>query len=68
MVHSIQADKDRGQGKPLSYHDYPREPVVVDNLSVKFMKQSRFVPLKLEENTVRIAMADPSDFSTVEAL
>jgi len=68
MAHSIQADNERDQEKPLSYHDYPREPVVVDNLSVKFMKQSRFVPLKLEENTLRIAMADPSDFSTVEAL
>ncbi|MBW2370681.1 MAG: Flp pilus assembly complex ATPase component TadA, partial [Deltaproteobacteria bacterium] len=52
----------------LSYTDYPKEPVVLDNLSVKFMKQSRFIPLELTEDTLRIAMADPEDFYTVDAL
>lgn len=32
------------------------------------MKQSKFVPLALRENTLEIAMADPSDFWTVDAL
>ncbi len=53
---------------PLPYNDYPKEPVTLENLSVKFMKQSRFIPLALENNTLRIAMADPENAETVEAL
>jgi len=52
----------------LTYQDYPKEPVVIDNLSIKFMKQSRFVPLELVDNTLKIAMVDPDDFNTIDAL
>lgn len=54
--------------KSISFHDYPKEPVVIDNLSVKFMKQSRFVPLAMDKDNLRIAMADPEDFYTIDAL
>jgi general secretion pathway protein E len=53
---------------PIAYNEYPKEPVVIDNLPLKFMKQSRFVPLELVNNTLKIAMADPSDFSTIDSL
>ncbi|MFZ5569123.1 MAG: type II secretion system ATPase GspE [Thermodesulfobacteriota bacterium] len=53
---------------PLSSADYPKEPVVIDNLSIKFMKTSGFVPIHLDGDILRIAMADPGDFYTVEAL
>jgi general secretion pathway protein E len=52
----------------ISFHDYPREPVVISSLSVKFMKQSGFIPLQMDEDTLRIAMADPLDFYTIDAL
>jgi len=52
----------------ISYNDYPEKPVVVDNLSVMFMEQSRFVPLKLEGDLLKIAMADPEDFYTIDTL
>jgi general secretion pathway protein E len=52
----------------ISSKDYPKEPVVIGNLSIKFMKQSRFVPLQMDEDTLRIAMADPLEFYTVDAL
>jgi general secretion pathway protein E len=52
----------------LTYQNYPKEPVVIDNLSIKFMKQSRFVPLELVDNTLKIAMANPDDFNTIDAL
>ncbi|MCP4682513.1 MAG: type II secretion system ATPase GspE [Desulfobacterales bacterium] len=52
----------------LSFQDYPKEPVVLDNLSVKFMKQSRFVPLEIIEDSLRIAMVDPGDYYTIDAL
>lgn len=54
--------------KRVSFQDYPKEPVVVENLSVKFMKQTRFIPLKLEEDSLLISMANPEDFYTVDAL
>ena len=52
----------------LSYQDYPKEPVVIDNLSMKFMKQSKFIPLKVKDNILYIAMADPEDSSVFDAL
>ncbi len=59
------------RGRPmakLKYQDYPREPVVIDNLTIKFMKQSLFVPLELVDNTLKIGMADPVDHYTIDAL
>ena len=29
----------------ISFQEYPGKPIVIGNLSVLFMKQSRFVPL-----------------------
>ncbi|ACN16109.1 GspE3 [Desulforapulum autotrophicum HRM2] len=52
----------------VSYNDFPKEPVPLENLSVKFMKQSVFVPLALENNTLKIAIADPHDSYTIDAL
>ncbi|GBC60184.1 type II secretion system protein GspE [Desulfonema ishimotonii] len=52
----------------VSYQDYPKEPVTLDNLSGKFMKQSGFIPLAFDQTTLRIAMARPEDRETVEAL
>ncbi|WP_028320482.1 type II secretion system ATPase GspE [Desulfatiglans anilini] len=52
----------------ISYQDYPKEPIVLENLSVKFMRQSRFVPLAINDGTLHVAMADPDDFYTVDAL
>ena len=52
----------------LSIKDYPKEPVVLDNLSIKFMKQARFIPLRIKNDLLEIAMADPDDFYTIEAL
>ena len=54
--------------KRVSFHDYPKEPIVIDNLSIKFMKQSRFIPLALDKDTLKIAIADPEDFYTIDAL
>ncbi len=52
----------------LTYQEYPREPVVLDNLSIKFMKESRFVPLEATIETLRIAMAEPGETHTIDAL
>ena len=43
---------------------YPLEPVALDSLSVKFMKQACFVPLSLSGQALEIAMADPQAVDT----
>ena len=52
----------------ISYNEYPKEMIGLEDLSLKFMKQSIFVPLSLENNTLKIAMADPLDHFTIDAL
>ena len=52
----------------VTYKEYPKEPVILANLSVKLMRQSVFVPLKLSEDTLWIASENPDDFYTLDAL
>ena len=53
---------------PISFKEYPKEPVVVENLSEKMMREAKFVPLEMGKSFLRIAMADPEDFYTTDAL
>jgi hypothetical protein len=52
----------------LSYRNYPREPLEIEGLSLEFMKKSCFVPLSVSDTTFEIAMADPKDYDTIDAL
>ncbi|MDH3359107.1 MAG: type II secretion system protein GspE, partial [Desulfobacteraceae bacterium] len=52
----------------LSYRDYPIEPVDIDSISLEFMKKSCFVPLSITNGTFEIAMADPKDLYTIDAI
>ncbi|HDH98330.1 MAG TPA: type II secretion system protein GspE [Deltaproteobacteria bacterium] len=52
----------------LTYHEYPKEPVLLEDLSLRFMKEARFVPLSVDDDVLRIAMADPNDIYTIDAL
>ena len=52
----------------ISFREYPTEAVMLANLSIKFMKESVFVPLSLADHHLRIAIADTDDRYTVEAL
>jgi general secretion pathway protein E len=52
----------------LAADQFPTEPVALDNLSVKFMQESGFMPLELDNGTLSIVMANPDDFSVIDAL
>jgi hypothetical protein len=52
----------------LSYRDYPGEPLEIEGLSLEFMKKACFVPLSVSDTTFEIAMADPQDYDTIDAL
>ncbi|MBM4337970.1 MAG: type II secretion system protein GspE [Deltaproteobacteria bacterium] len=48
--------------------DYPKEPVLINPLSVQFMKESKFVPARLEENELTIIMGNPLDYYVLDAI
>jgi general secretion pathway protein E len=48
--------------------DYPKVPVLDGVLSFRFMKLCRFVPVGLENGRLALAMADPLDAATLDAV
>jgi len=48
--------------------DFPKEPTLYENLSVQFMKESKFIPGQMENNTLTVIMADPYDFYALDAV
>ena len=56
-------------GIPLvPFDQFPKEPLFLNDLSVEFMKQSRFLPLQLEEGELTVITHDPLDFYTLDAI
>jgi len=39
--------------------DFPREPILLDHLSTQFMKESKFIPSRLTDNTLTVVMSNP---------
>jgi general secretion pathway protein E len=64
----ISGSPSGGDPDVLSYRDYPAEPVEMDGISLEFMKKSCFVPLSVSGDRFEVAMADPGDADTVDAL
>lgn len=48
--------------------DYPDEPLFVDRLTAKFLRRTRVLPIKATENRAILAMADPLDTFTRNAV
>jgi general secretion pathway protein E len=48
--------------------DFPREPVLVNTLSIQFMKESKFVPARLNDKELTVIMSNPLDFYTLDAI
>ena len=56
-------------GVPLAtQEDFPKETVLVNHLSIQFMKESRFVPARLMKNELTVIMSNPLDFYTIDAI
>ncbi|HWB99390.1 MAG TPA: type II secretion system ATPase GspE [Bryobacteraceae bacterium] len=56
-------------GIPLATIDAgPPTAPELEGISPRFMRQSRFFPLALDDSTLTIAMADPLDFETIAAV
>src|SRR4030043_2454070 len=48
--------------------DFPKELLLVNNLSIQFMKESRFIPTHLTDKELTVIMGDPLDFYTIDAI
>ena len=51
-----------------SQDDFPKEPILLDHLSPQFMKESKFIPSRLTDNTLTVIMSNPLDFYTIDAI
>jgi len=51
-----------------SKDDFPREPVLVNTLSIQFMKESKFIPARLIDKELTVIMSNPVDFYTIDAI
>jgi general secretion pathway protein E len=52
----------------VSLKDFPQQTIVLEDLSEKFMRQYKFVPLSLNENVLTIALSDPYDIYACDAV
>jgi len=65
----LRSNLEEFYGVPLATRDdLPREPVLINHLSVQFMKEAKFVPLRLEERELTVVMSNPLDFYTIDAI
>ena len=56
-------------GVPLaSKDDFPQEPILVNHLSIQFMKESNFIPGRLINNELTVVMSNPFDSYTIDAI
>ena len=54
--------------KSATEDDFPKEPALYENLSVQFMKESKFIPGPMENNTLTVIMANPYDYYAIDAI
>ena len=52
----------------VTARDFPALAPEVEGISLRFMRQFRFLPMGVEDSTVTLAMADPLDSETVAAV
>ncbi len=52
----------------LELDNFPKVPIVLDGVSSRFISRNLIVPQEIRSGLLRIIMADPFDFSVIDAL
>jgi len=52
----------------IASEDLPKVPFVINGISARFIKENMVIPLELKQNTLKVAMANPGDTETIDAL
>lgn len=56
-------------GVPMaSLRDFPQEPLLINTLSIQYMKEAKFIPARLTDNELTVIMSNPLDFYTLDAI
>jgi len=53
---------------PLTTEHFPEVPIMEDRVSARFLKEAHVLPLAVQQDSMKLAMADPSDHFTLEAM
>jgi len=64
----VEPDDGAPEYPKVSSSELLKQPNFVGNLSVKFLKEHLVYPLRLEGDTLSVAIADPWDFRTLDAI
>lgn len=60
---------DTNQSTPfLAKEDFPKVPIVINGLSSRFIIENRIIPLEFKNNLLKVAMANPENRESIEAL
>lgn len=52
----------------IESEDLPKVPFVLNGISARFIRENLVIPLELKNNTLKVAMADPKNNGTIDAL
>jgi general secretion pathway protein E len=52
----------------ISRKDFPADPVPLGSLSLSFLRYERILPLEIRDGVMHVAMADPGDLYSLQAL
>lgn len=52
----------------LKAEELPKVPIVLDSVSSRFIRDNKVIPLEISNNTLKVAMANPYDRATIDAL
>jgi general secretion pathway protein E len=52
----------------LSVEDLPKVPLVLAGISSRFIQENRIIPIEYKNNVLKIAVENPSDYDTIDAL
>jgi general secretion pathway protein E len=52
----------------LNPDDLPKVPFVLNDISSRFIRENKIVPLELKNNVLKVLMANPDDLDTIDAL
>jgi general secretion pathway protein E len=52
----------------LEPENFPKVPFVMENVSARFIRENKIVPLELKLDKLKIVMADPDNRAVIDAL
>src|SRR5881628_1841813 len=56
-------------GLPLiGRKEYPSVPLTLPNVNLQFLRHAKILPLEVQDGTLTVAMADPSDLDSMHGL